>query len=337
MFYNIQALRGIAALLVVMHHALPHFKAMNLSNTVFEFIAKFGYIGVDVFFVISGFVMALTTKSKKHGVPNSVLFLKKRFSRIYLGYWPIFILAFIYYYAVSPNYLADKEILQSFLLINSNMFDLVISPTWSLTYESYFYLIIGLLLLSPKLKPLSVFTFLLIAVVIKNIFIKLGEYKFIDFFFSSLLFEFIGGYILYYFINLLSSKKFIYISAIIVCISFSIGIYLNIGYGYIRVMTFGVFAFTLVWLFIVLEKNNIIKLRGLFSKVGNSSYTLYLIHPVLIGAFYTLGIRDYLVAHNLALIGFIVYLVLIVFISLIFYKFIEQPLYQFFRKKMVYS
>ena len=97
-FNNIQALRGIAALLVLFHHSLPHFKAMNISNVVFESIAKFGFLGVDIFFVISGFVMAKTTIDKPQNLNASVQFILKRFLRIFLGFWPIMILALIYYY-----------------------------------------------------------------------------------------------------------------------------------------------------------------------------------------------------------------------------------------------
>ena len=60
MLLNLQALRGVAALLVLMHHSLAHFKAMGLSNPVFEFVATHGNIGVDIFFVISGYVMAIS-------------------------------------------------------------------------------------------------------------------------------------------------------------------------------------------------------------------------------------------------------------------------------------
>ena len=83
MYNNIQALRGIAAFLVVIFHLLPHFRAMGLSNIVFESIAQYGYAGVDVFFVISGFVMAKTTHNLPQNFSSSKQFISKRFLRIY--------------------------------------------------------------------------------------------------------------------------------------------------------------------------------------------------------------------------------------------------------------
>jgi len=71
--YNLQIIRGIAALLVVFEHLLP------------EKISKFvpqGQIGVSMFFFISGFVMVYSFKEKESGL----LFLFKRIDRIYPAY-----------------------------------------------------------------------------------------------------------------------------------------------------------------------------------------------------------------------------------------------------------
>ncbi|VAW39392.1 Permease of the drug/metabolite transporter (DMT) superfamily [hydrothermal vent metagenome] len=337
MFYNIQALRGVAAMLVLMHHALPNFQAMNLSNSVVEFVGKFGYIGVDVFFVISGFVMAKTTIDKPKGLPLVKVFLSKRFLRIYLGFLPVFVLALLYYYQFNPGYLAKKEILQSLTLINPNMFVLVISPAWSLTYELYFYLLVALLLFSNKTKPQIVFGMLVFLVIVKNITIPILQYRWLDFFLSSLLLEFISGYFLCYYLDVLSKKKLLPLVVILGTISLGFGLYLNIGYGYMRVLTFGVFAFSLVWFFVLLEKNSVFVVKGFLKKIGDSSYTLYLTHTVLLGAFNTLGVRDYFVKKDIAMIGYILVIVFIIIFSMIFYRIIEAPLYNFFKKYLIKS
>ncbi len=337
MFYNIQALRGIAALMVVFHHALPHFKAMNLSNMVFESIAKFGYLGVDIFFVISGFVMAKTTIGKIQNINSSVQFIFKRFLRIFLGFWPIVFLAIIYYYFFNPSFLDNKEILQSIFLVNANMFDLVIAPAWSLTYELYFYLIIAILMLSPKIKPQFLFTAVILFIILKITFVTLGSNKFIDFFLSSLILEFIAGYALYYFLDKLANKKFIVIILLATIGFLYLAITINKPYGHIRVLTFGVFAFLIVWLFASLEKNKIFIIKGLFKSLGDSSYTLYLTHVVFLGMLYTLGLRDYLVRVDFAMIGFIIYMILIVTFSWLFYKIVELPLYTTAKKHMIKS
>jgi len=336
MLFNLQALRGIAALLVLMHHSLPHFKAMGLSNSVFEFVATHGNIGVDIFFVISGYVMAKTTSNSDHGFDISFHFISKRFARIYLGYWPIFFLALIIYHFHSPDYLLDKQVFQSsVLLIIGNYSELVITPAWSLTYELYFYLVIGLVLTSRLLKPLPVFLFISSLIILKSIFTQLGNSNVLDFFFSPYIFEFILGYLIFYYWQYISAKKWLVVSLLIGIVSLSIGVQLGNDYGYLRFATLGTFSVCLVWFMVLLEANDLIVFRGLIKKVGDSSYTLYLLHTLLLGLFYSLGIRDYLVSENFALAGFIACLILITFISWVFYIFIEAPLYNRVRMRLM--
>ncbi len=335
MLLNIQFLRGFAALLVVMHHALPYFMAMDLHSAVFEGIAKFGFIGVDVFFVISGFVMALTSVKKVQSPQSSWLFIKKRFLRIYLGYWPIFALTLFYFSAIDSDLLINKKLLQSFFLVNANMFDLLIAPAWSLSYELYFYVIVAALLFSKKVKPLTVFGLILILVIFKALMINLGDNRVIDFFFSTLLLEFISGYLLYYFSQSFSKTSFLWMALILAIVALAFGVYFNRGYGFTRVLTFGVFAFSLLWFFIILEKSEIFIFKGLFKKIGDSSYTLYLSHTTLLYAFYKSGLEKYFVKHNMALLGFISALVSILLVSYAFYRLVELPLYKYATKALL--
>lgn len=328
MLFNLQALRGIAALLVLMHHSLAHFKVMGLSNPIFEFVATYGNIGVDVFFVISGYVMAKTTSNSEHGFGTSFYFLGKRFARIYLGYWPIFFLALVVYYYHRPDYLLDKQVFQSFLLLNfGNYSELVITPAWSLTYELYFYLVVGLVLASKILKPIPTFLLISFLIILKSIFTKLGDHYLADFFFSPYVLEFVLGYMIFYYWQFLSAKKWLFVSLPLGIVCLSIAVQLDANYPYLRFATFGVFSVCLVWLMVLLEAHDIFIFRGLIKRIGDSSYTLYLSHTVLLGLFYSFGIRDYLVLKGFALTGFIACLVVIIFISWIFYTLIEAPLY----------
>lgn len=328
MLFNLQALRGIAALLVVMHHSLGHFKAMGLSNPVFEFIALHGNIGVDIFFVISGYVMAKTTSKSTPGLATSSQFISKRFARIYLGYWPIFFIALIIYQFHRPDYLADKAVLQSFsLLMFGNYAELVITPAWSLTFELYFYLLIGLILCSRILKPIPIFIAISSLIVLKSIFTKLGNNQWLDFFFSPYIYEFIFGYLIFYYWQYISSKQWIIVSLVVGTVCYAIGTQLGGDHGYYRFAAICSFSVCLVWLMLLLEAHDVIVFRGLIKKVGDSSYTLYLTHTILLGLFYSLGIRDFLVSKNLALPGFIACIVLITLISWVFYILVEAPLY----------
>lgn len=131
--------------------------------------------------------------------------------------------------------------------------------------------------------------------------VDLGSSRLLDFFFSSLLLEFISGYMLFVFFEKLMHKNLIYLTTSLAVLFLVIAVHLNIGYGYVRVLTFGVFAISLVWSFLIMEKNKIFVFHSIFKKLGDSSYTLYLTHTILLGMFYTLGLRDYLVEIDFAI------------------------------------
>ncbi|NQZ78739.1 MAG: acyltransferase family protein [Ekhidna sp.] len=87
MILNIQLLRALAALAVVLYHIAPYYlPPAGDGGWLLVFFRQFGYAGVDVFFVISGYVIWLT--SRKDNAPGAGHFLFKRLARIYLGYWP---------------------------------------------------------------------------------------------------------------------------------------------------------------------------------------------------------------------------------------------------------
>lgn len=84
MISNIQILRAIAAILVVAFHAVPTAKSYQLSTDFFYKIDVWGSAGVDIFFVISGFIM-IYIQNKKNKTPAE--FMKDRIERIAPLYW----------------------------------------------------------------------------------------------------------------------------------------------------------------------------------------------------------------------------------------------------------
>src|SRR5688572_27360115 len=119
--YSLQLLRFIAAMLVLLFH-------LRLDPS--------GYKGVDVFFVISGFVMYYSAYLLKK--PKAYVFIINRLTKIFLLYW----IALIFLFFVQP-FNIDKNFLKTFLLIPGH--HSVIGVSWSLSYELYFYFIFALL------------------------------------------------------------------------------------------------------------------------------------------------------------------------------------------------
>lgn len=151
--YSIQALRGYAALSVLLGHSVLEVAATNGFDAPFE--TKPLLYGVDIFFVISGFVM-LYTAGDQFGRPGATLnFWWRRFIRIAPLYWlfTTLMVAALLFFAVSvrATEMAWEEVAYSYLFWpdarDSGRIAPVLSLGWTLNYEMFFYLIFGLILL----------------------------------------------------------------------------------------------------------------------------------------------------------------------------------------------
>jgi len=147
MLYNIQFLRFVAAMLVVLYHSAA---GLPPNDSAFQFIfstsESLGFAGVDIFFVISGFIMAFTS-SNHSGFTDSFDFARRRLARIFSGYWPFFVLAVVIFGYFRPDHYADSNLLKSFFLWPQSLNYILLELTWTLSYELYFYLLFSLLIL----------------------------------------------------------------------------------------------------------------------------------------------------------------------------------------------
>lgn len=136
-FVGIQALRGIAACMVVAYHATQAFGV----GTIWES----GAAGVDLFFVISGFVMAISCLGKRD--LSASAFLKGRIIRIVPLYWILTALIALKVLLVHPTvehseitlpYLASSLLFIPFR--NSlGVTQPIVSAGWTLCFEMFFY------------------------------------------------------------------------------------------------------------------------------------------------------------------------------------------------------
>lgn len=143
---SIQCLRALAALAVLLHHAVGH-----LSPGGFDV----GAAGVDVFFVISGFIMAGTVI---HRTPTAGTFLWQRAVRIIPLYWAVtvaIVLLVVAFPSAFRQFTWDWDRLAASLLFIPHLdpagqpWPLVV-PGWTLNYEMFFYVLVGLALLLPE-------------------------------------------------------------------------------------------------------------------------------------------------------------------------------------------
>jgi peptidoglycan/LPS O-acetylase OafA/YrhL len=152
---NLQALRGIAALGVMAFHVAGQLDA-RLHVEGAAGWCTFGRYGVDLFFVISGVILTLTTRSSHQKPAASARFIYLRLSRIYPPYWLYTLMVFavtVYFPGVfEPR---PTSLLKSFFLMPQRALPLVVVG-WTLVYELYFYLAFSVFLcLKRRHLPLA--------------------------------------------------------------------------------------------------------------------------------------------------------------------------------------
>ncbi|HEY4092368.1 MAG TPA: acyltransferase [Luteibacter sp.] len=151
-YRNIQGMRAIAALMVVSCHMFWNLGPMR-TYWAKPFFTAIGPAGVDIFFVISGFIIynvlrrsiaSLGQVSRGRAV---YVFAMKRFIRIYPLYWIAFAAAFLVMRWAPPLPRGlEKPIAELLTLVNS-VPNYIVGVAWTLTYEVYFYAVVALSLL----------------------------------------------------------------------------------------------------------------------------------------------------------------------------------------------
>ncbi len=354
MLINIQFLRFAAALLVVFYHASVHVRSTGVDQGMLYAASNaVGFAGVDVFFVISGFIMFHTTKTI-NGSAYARQFMMRRLARIYSGYWPFFFLAIVIFAWARAGHFQESQLLTSFALWPQSLNRVLLDVSWTLSYELYFYLLFALLVLIGVRARHWLLVILLTFFAVTGIYRYwvIGDYSpeliythsfAYQFLSSPFLLEFFAGSLLASTIKKGSARSgwlFLVLGAggFAVAGWANMQIYQgNIEQGYYvlpRVLMFGIPSLLIVLGLVHLEQNGWVTPRRFSLATGGASYALYLSHTLFFVATMKLEIRDAL-SHFSAWqvqLFYLAYVALIVVFSLIHYRIVEQPLHRVFKK-----
>ncbi|HHT2831364.1 TPA: acyltransferase family protein [Klebsiella aerogenes] len=281
--YTIQYLRGLAALLVVSQHAVFKYSQYNPSNTIGY---NLGGFGVDLFFVISGFVMCYSTQFSKM---SPAKFFSHRIIRIFPLYITLTLLAFAIY-LVKPELVNSSggktDLLASFTLLPTKD-KLLVQNGWTLSYEFFFYIIFSIsIFISYKLRGI-ISIVLLSSLCLLSFYKPQSEFIF-NFITSPLLFEFVLGiviYLTYKHIKILQKTTaliLIMLSIILIAIQSNTGIFETV---FDRALYAGLPMAMLLLGFILLENELRLAPTSLKSSLyflGDISYSLYLSHAFVL-------------------------------------------------------
>ncbi len=145
----VEALRGAAAITVACYHF-----AGPLDSSVARVIGSIGWLGVDVFFVISGLVIPLSLAGTGYRLAQFPAFLLRRLVRLEPPYLASIALTILLWHLSTvlpglagwwPDYTWPQVGFHLFYLIPLTPYDWLSPPYWSLAYELVFYIVVGLL------------------------------------------------------------------------------------------------------------------------------------------------------------------------------------------------
>lgn len=315
--YSVQILRGVAALVVLFSHV--NHKTLQLGFQTTN-IFSWGGIGVDIFFIISGFIMMLVTNKDS----SKLQFISNRVIRIIPAYWTVTVIA-LGVYLVAPSLVnssgGQTGILQSFTLLKIP-YDIkfLVQNGWTLTFEFFFYLTFIFFIKMNGVK--KAFLTFIIFVVIDVLFLSINKdtKSFLN---DTIKYEFIFGASLFL-IYAGSFKEKLAGLALIVVSAFAAK-FLSTSIM-VRAIEFGLPALLFCGVLISIEQLFLKYKRKIQLPLflGEISYSLYLIHPFVIQTV-AIFAKKVIFLQN-TLLFYTVVIVISIIASNVFYHIIEKNL-----------
>ena len=139
-------IRFLSALSVVLYHYI--FRPESNAYPILKEVAMYGYLGVPVFFIISGYVIALSASNR-----SALQFGISRFVRLYPALWVSVLFTVIILFFFADKEINIMQIIANFTLLNEYFgFNDIDGVYWTLKVELKFYFCIFILIIFDLFK-----------------------------------------------------------------------------------------------------------------------------------------------------------------------------------------
>ena len=279
----VQMLRAIAATMVMFVHVDHELDVLHYARLGSDWLST----GVDIFFVISGFIM--WTSVERHGAMSAGQFLRNRIIRIVPLYWlvttGVILVALVMPQVLATTRLQLPHVIASYLFLPArhpaapDVFWPVVVPGWSLNYEMLFYAVFAIAIaLSTRSRRLR---FALIAGMLVMILLvaNLTETRIdvMTFYANPILLEFVAGVAL----AIVWRTGIVPRSRLWVLVAVA-------GFGLLWVSTHSTIGFIATLIAATMIVTGAVFLPPLrhnpLSALGDASYSLYLTHGLTLAA-----------------------------------------------------
>jgi exopolysaccharide production protein ExoZ len=274
-------MRAVAALMVVAYHVLLLLLYRDISDGNFNLLAG----GVDLFFIISGFVMVTSTRDRK---PSFAAFMSARIVRIVPLYWFALLATTVMMMLDGETLPSLQESLMAYFFIpytdpRNGLPVPFLGVGWTLNYEMLFYWLFGGTLVFGTLRQLFILGIVFAGLVLlRGVLAPYGAAGFR--FTSPLFFEFLAGSCIASFLPRIKLAP-TYSGIILISAGVLLGLIFAIFLHLPRTIAFGLPA-ALIVAGAVLSESYLNpdgkKLLGFLGFLGDASYSMYLFHSMAV-------------------------------------------------------
>jgi peptidoglycan/LPS O-acetylase OafA/YrhL len=325
-------MRGVAAIMVLVDHGLSTKLGMGVDHVAY-FVNYFGSSGVDIFFVISGFIISQNAvNSRSTGrLAFATNFSFRRFTRIYPLYWIVLAASVgvsVWVPLSTPTFPMAPWLSLIFLTTTANWF---VFPAWTLAFELYFYVwLVVIMIIAPR----HIFPAILVWMAIQAVAGVL--YSAYEVHTHALVIEFGFGCLVAYLIDR-GARKYAIVNLLIAFMAFYAGAYLTAQYGpiagWIRVGTFGVGGAFLIYAVVAAEYGGLFFPR-IMQYLGDASYSVYIWHALLLAVLVATCESSGLISsipQSLRPLLVISWIAVALLFALASYTYLERPILHFSR------
>jgi peptidoglycan/LPS O-acetylase OafA/YrhL len=280
----VQSARGVAATAVVAFHAAIYLGQRNGQGPLFDNWLHAGCLGVDFFFVLSGFII-MYAHGNDIGHPEALKsYAWKRFTRIYPTYWIVTSAALILSFAHhgAPQ-LSSPQWLTTLSLVRFDGFHTPLDQAWTLFFEVLFYAVFAVLIVNKRVG-LVLGGVWLAAILFNFTYYTHGDFGAVQTLLSACNLNFLLGVLVAVAYRRLPAAAAFSIAAAGVATIGAFIVFEHFHGEQLQARWIYALGFAAVLLGIVkLEATREIKVSGPMKLIGDASYSIYLAHVLLIG------------------------------------------------------
>lgn len=297
-----------------------HTMAKSENSGMYDNFFHVGSSGVDLFFIISGYIIVYITENRK---PSPRYFIVSRVERVYPTYL-IVTLAALCVYIVAPSMInasGDTSLIMSFFYIPIEDHLMLVQVGWTLIYEMFFYFIFFLSMIINFKNRIAICSIFIVIIALTFNKFEIYQLKYLS---NTIIVEFIYGMLSFHIIKKINNIK---LSLFMIALGL-ISLYIYRDTFSDRFIYYGIPMLLLFMGVVSIEVNNKVKIESkLLKLLGDASYSIYLTHLFSIGIAFLIFRKL-----NIEPILFVLTSILLSAIGgVIYYLIIEKNIMKFFK------